>query len=380
MAKDKPLWYHGSITADEATRILTKIREPGAFLLRDSQSTEGAFTLSVSCSVEEAGNFVDVQNYRIVNYRNKAGRKKFPSMKDLDECLQKQTAQRGIMPPSLGRPVEKSSIEEWEKTDVNWRAKFKVHEGEKHTEHKIKDPNKKSSKFSKFGLRKKKKQPNKITEETGQSVLLQDDNSPQDVAVGNDATESNSGNEDGYLEPLDPERDSGMAGNNAMGNNENIYTLNRDSDQGGALNQNIALQKQAEDDCSYDNDSNNLTKSTTTKDLDTEINDEGSNSGVDNLPGNSNTGIYMSSSAVINKNNEVPGKDSFNQVPEINNGIYMSTSGTTPSEMPRRDEGGGGSSANSGIYMAPNQNTNKNNGGSRSQEVGVDSSVTQNEI
>jgi hypothetical protein len=154
-----------------------------------------------------------------------------------------------------------------------------------------------------------------------------------------------------------------------------------DSDQGSTLNQNIALQKQAEDDCRYDNDSNNLTKSTTTKDLDTEINDEGSNSGgIDNLPRNSNTGIYMSSSAVINKNNEVPGKDSFNQVTEINNGIYMSTSGTTPSEMPRRDEGGGGSSANSGIYMSPNQNTNKNNGGSRSQEVGVDSSVTQNEI
>lgn len=48
MAKDKPPWYHGGITADEATRILTKIRQPGAFLLRDSQSTEGAFTLSVS--------------------------------------------------------------------------------------------------------------------------------------------------------------------------------------------------------------------------------------------------------------------------------------------------------------------------------------------
>jgi hypothetical protein len=45
--------------------------------------------------------------------------------------------------------------------------------------------------------------------------------------MGKDTTESHSGNEDGYLEPLDPERDSGMAGNNAMGNNENIYTLNR---------------------------------------------------------------------------------------------------------------------------------------------------------
>jgi hypothetical protein len=31
-------------------------------------------------------------------------------MKDLDECLQQQTARRGIMPPSLGRAVEKSSI------------------------------------------------------------------------------------------------------------------------------------------------------------------------------------------------------------------------------------------------------------------------------
>ena len=48
MAKDLPLWYHAGITGDEATKILTKFRSPGAFLLRDSQNTEGAFTLTVS--------------------------------------------------------------------------------------------------------------------------------------------------------------------------------------------------------------------------------------------------------------------------------------------------------------------------------------------
>ena len=46
MAKDVPSWYHGSLTADEATKILTKFRKPGAYLLRDSQNAEGAFTLS----------------------------------------------------------------------------------------------------------------------------------------------------------------------------------------------------------------------------------------------------------------------------------------------------------------------------------------------
>jgi hypothetical protein len=46
MAKDVPPWYHGNLTADEATRILTRFREPGAYLLRDSQNAEGAYTLS----------------------------------------------------------------------------------------------------------------------------------------------------------------------------------------------------------------------------------------------------------------------------------------------------------------------------------------------
>ena len=46
MSKDIPVWYHESLTADEATKILTKFRQPGAFLLRESQNAEGAFTLS----------------------------------------------------------------------------------------------------------------------------------------------------------------------------------------------------------------------------------------------------------------------------------------------------------------------------------------------
>ena len=48
MAKDEQTWYHARLSADEATKILTKFRQPGSFLLRDSQNAEGAFTLTVS--------------------------------------------------------------------------------------------------------------------------------------------------------------------------------------------------------------------------------------------------------------------------------------------------------------------------------------------
>jgi hypothetical protein len=40
-------WYHGAIPTSEAVKICTKIGENGAFLLRDSQREENAFTLSV---------------------------------------------------------------------------------------------------------------------------------------------------------------------------------------------------------------------------------------------------------------------------------------------------------------------------------------------
>jgi hypothetical protein len=46
MAESLP-WYHGRIPTNEAVRICTKIGENGAFLLRDSQREQDAFTLSV---------------------------------------------------------------------------------------------------------------------------------------------------------------------------------------------------------------------------------------------------------------------------------------------------------------------------------------------
>ena len=48
MAKDIPLWYHPGINGEEATKIITKFKSSGAFLLRDSEKAEGAFTLTVS--------------------------------------------------------------------------------------------------------------------------------------------------------------------------------------------------------------------------------------------------------------------------------------------------------------------------------------------
>ena len=48
MARGVPPWYHGKISADEATKILVKFGRPSAFLLRDSQYSEATFTLSVT--------------------------------------------------------------------------------------------------------------------------------------------------------------------------------------------------------------------------------------------------------------------------------------------------------------------------------------------
>jgi hypothetical protein len=42
-----PPWYHGCMSADAATVICKKVGQDGAFLVRQSQGLQGAFTLSM---------------------------------------------------------------------------------------------------------------------------------------------------------------------------------------------------------------------------------------------------------------------------------------------------------------------------------------------
>ena len=140
------------------------------------------------------------------------------------------------------------------------------------------------------------------------------------------------------------------------------HTFFLDSNQGGALMDNTALDKMTEDEGKCEDDCDNLAKPIITKDTNLET-DDAVNINTNDKAKN---GIYMSPAGMATRNNEVPGRDSFNTPTVLNNGIYMSTPRRmSGDEMPRSHENDGSDSTNKlrgkncGIYMTPNQDTSK---------------------
>ncbi|XP_046851953.1 GRB2-related adapter protein-like [Xenia sp. Carnegie-2017] len=124
MARGVPPWYHGKISADEATKILVKFGQPSAFLLRDSQYSEATFTLSVTGPRQERDGKFNIQHYRIVkktNNRSQWDILSFPSRNELRDCMLQQAPESRL---KLVTPVEKPLIEKWNSTDKHWRDRI----------------------------------------------------------------------------------------------------------------------------------------------------------------------------------------------------------------------------------------------------------------
>ena len=89
-----------------------------------------------------------------------------------------------------------------------------------------------------------------------------------------------------------------------------------------------------------------------------------------------NTGIYMSTQDMGTKKNAVSG--SCSQATEFTEGNFVPMTGKTFGNESRSNEGGGSNAANqllgknSGIYMAPQQNANRDNPVPGSEEVGAE--------
>ncbi|XP_028400178.1 uncharacterized protein LOC114523454 [Dendronephthya gigantea] len=392
MAKDIPPWYHGRISGDDATRILTRFRQPGAFLLRDSQNLEGAYTLTVSCSVDESGKFVDVKNYRIVKNRIK-GRKKFPSVKDLQKCIKEQEERYNGRPTNLVLPVERSEIEKWDSSDGNWREKFRVREGEedeqqKGTARKQKDQDKRSHK-SPFKWRTKKE---KAREDIDPHKQLQDPGSSRNDSYplghpGSQVCESKDFNENTSPQELSPngnwptvdeeynypdanewnDNDLARKGTKESSNESNNA---KDSDH---TSREIATPNREAGNQNYNEQTAfNCGIYFTTEGLIVPRNKIPKSDQVDDTkvdkPNKSSTGIYMSSSQAIGKDresNKTPKsheacKSVIANEPSVSNsGIYMSSSQAKDKKKDGENEPSG---ASTGISMSPNQGKDKDGG------------------
>ncbi|XP_046851955.1 uncharacterized protein LOC124445291 [Xenia sp. Carnegie-2017] len=131
MARGVPPWYHGKISADEATKILVKFGQPSAFLLRDSQYSEATFTLSVTGPQQDRDGNFNIQHYRIIkntNNRSQWDVLSFPSLDDLQNCMRRQAPKESKSRLKLVTAVEKQVIEKWDSTENNWRDRITVYD------------------------------------------------------------------------------------------------------------------------------------------------------------------------------------------------------------------------------------------------------------
>ena len=127
IAKSLP-WYHGRISTNEVVRICTKISQNGAFLLRDSQHEEKAFTLSVFCKAERQEG--EIYHYRIrmspeEKLLIKTLKKEFSSWDELvNFCKKPQDSEK--FPQPLVKAIDKSVVDAWKSSDENWRDSIQM--------------------------------------------------------------------------------------------------------------------------------------------------------------------------------------------------------------------------------------------------------------